>query len=152
MMLMATANASLSNLETTLNEYFVKKAPFQLPVGVKEFIVSFGPWITLVMLVLSLPIILAAIGLGAILAPFAVLGGANAAAFTVGTVFSLATLVLEAMALPGLFKRKKAGWNLLFYASLVSVAGALVALDLVGAVLSAVIGWYFIFQVRSMYK
>ena len=104
-MLMATANASLSNLETTLNEYFVKKAPFQLPVGVKEFIVSFGPWITLVMLVLSLPIILAAIGLGAILAPFAVLGGANAAAFTVGTVFSLATLVLEAMALPGLFKR-----------------------------------------------
>lgn len=151
-MLMATANASLSNLETTLNEYFVKKAPFQLPVGVKEFIVSFGPWITLVMLVLSLPIILAAIGLGAILAPFAVLGGANAAAFTVGTVFSLATLVLEAMALPGLFKRKKAGWNLLFYASLVSVAGALVALDLVGAVLSAVIGWYFIFQVRSMYK
>lgn len=149
---MATANASLSNLETTLNEYFVKKAPFQLPVGVKEFIVSFGPWITLVMLVLSLPIILAAIGLGAILAPFAVLGGANAAAFTVGTVFSLATLVLEAMALPGLFKRKKAGWNLLFYASLVSVAGALVALDLVGAVLSAVIGWYFIFQVRSMYK
>jgi hypothetical protein len=152
MMLMATANASLSNLETTLNEYFVKKAPFQLPVGVKEFIVSFGPWITLVMLVLSLPIILAAIGLGAILAPFAVLGGANAAAFTVGTVFSLATLVLEAMALPGLFKRKKAGWNLLFYASLVSVAGALVALELVGAVLSAVIGWYFIFQVRSMYK
>ncbi len=151
-MLMATANASLSNLETTLNEYFVKKAPFQLPVGVKEFIVSFGPWITLVMLVLSLPIILAAIGLGAILAPFAVLGGANAAAFTVGTVFSLATLVLEAMALPGLFKRKKAGWNLLFYASLVSVAGALVALELVGAVLSAVIGWYFIFQVRSMYK
>lgn len=151
-MLMATANASLSNLETTLNEYFVKKAPFQLPVGVKEFIVSFGPWITLVMLVLSLPLILAAIGLGAILAPFAVLGGANAAAFTVGTVFSLATLVLEAMALPGLFKRKKAGWNLLFYASLVSVAGALVALDLVGAVLSAVIGWYFIFQVRSMYK
>ncbi|MBP6883193.1 chromate transporter [Candidatus Woesebacteria bacterium] len=149
---MATANASLSNLETTLNEYFVKKAPFQLPVGVKEFIVSFGPWITLVMLVLSLPIILAAIGLGAILAPFAVLGGANAAAFTVGTVFSLATLVLEAMALPGLFKRKKAGWNLLFYASLVSVAGALVALELVGAVLSAVIGWYFIFQVRSMYK
>jgi hypothetical protein len=104
------------------------------------------------MLVLSLPIILAAIGLGAILAPFAVLGGANAAAFTVGTVFSLATLVLEAMALPGLFKRKKAGWNLLFYASLVSVAGALVALELVGAVLSAVIGWYFIFQVRSMYK
>ncbi|MFZ1549733.1 MAG: chromate transporter [Microgenomates group bacterium] len=152
MMLMATANASLSNLETTLNEYFVKKAPFQLPEGVKEFIVTFGPWFTLVTLVLALPVLLAAIGLGAFLAPFAVLGGANAAAFTVGTVFSLATLVLEALALPGLFKRKKSGWNMLFYSSLVSVAGSLVALNLVGAVLNAVIGWYFIFQVRSMYK
>lgn len=151
-MLMATTKASLSNLEDTLNEYFVKKAPFQLPIGVKEFIVTFGPWFTLVMLVLALPVILAAIGLGAFLAPFAVLGGANAAAFTVGTVFSLVALVLQAMALPGLFKRKKSGWTLLFYSSLVSVAGALVALNLVGAVLNALIGWYFIFQVRSMYK
>lgn len=151
-MLMATTKATLSNLEETLNEYFVKKAPFQLPAGVKEFIVAFGPWIMLVLLVLSLPVLLAAIGLGAFLAPFAVLGGANAAAFTVGTVFSLVGLVLQAMALPGLFKRKKSGWNLLFYSSLVSVAGALVALNLVGAVLNAVIGWYFIFQVRSMYK
>ena len=151
-MLMATTKASLSNLEDTLNEYFVKKAPFQLPIGVKEFIVTFGPWFTLVMLVLALPVILAAIGLGAFLAPFAVLGGANAAAFTVGTVFSLVALVLQAMALPGLFKRKKSGWTLLFYSSLVSVAGALVALNLVGAVLNALIGWYFIFQVRSLYK
>ena len=156
MNLMATskssATASLANLEETLNGYFVKKAPFQLPMGVKEFIVSFGPWLMLVMLVLSLPFVLAAIGLGAFLAPFAILGGANAAALTVGTVFSLVALVLEAMALPGLFKRKKSGWTLLFYSSLVSVVGSLVAFNLFGAVLNAVIGWYFIFQVRSMYK
>lgn len=151
MMLMATNN-SLANLETSLSEYFVKKAPFQLPVGVKEFIVAFGPWFSLVSLVLALPVVLAAIGLGAFLAPFAVMGGGNAAAFTLGTVFSLVSLVLQAMALPGLFKRKKTGWNFLFYSSLVSVAGSLVALNLVGAVLNAVIGWYFIFQVRSMYK
>jgi hypothetical protein len=148
----SSALATLSNLEETLNGYFVKKAPFQLPMGVKEFIVSFGPWIALVLLVLSLPVLFAAIGLGAFLAPFAVLGGANAAAFTVGTVFSLVSLVLEAMALPGLFKRKKSGWNLLFYSSLVSVAGAIVAFNLFGALLNAVIGWYFIFQIRSMYK
>lgn len=148
----SSAMTSLSNLEETLNEYFVKKAPFQLPAGVKEFIVAFGPWFALVGIVISLPLILAAIGLGAILAPFALLGGANATTFGVGTIFSLGGFVLEAMALPGLFKRKKAGWNLLFYSSIVSVVGTLVALNLVGAVLNAVIGWYFIFQVRSMYK
>ena len=148
----SSTKTSLSNLEETLNEYFVKKAPFQLPTGVKEFIVAFGPWFALVGIVLSLPLILAAIGLGAFLAPFAVLGGANATAFGVGTLFTLGALVLEAMALPGLFKRKKAGWNLLFYSSIVSVVGSLVALNLVGAVLNAVIGGYLIFQIRSMYK
>lgn len=153
MMLMATQQkASLANLEATLNEYFVKKAPFQLPDGVKEVLVQYGPWVMVVMLVLSLPVLLAAIGLGAFLAPFAVLGGANAAAFTVGTLFSLASLVLEVVALPGLFKRKKSGWNLLFYSNLVSIAGSVVALNVVGALLTAVISFYFLFQVRSMYK
>ncbi len=153
MMLMATQQkASLANLEATLNEYFVKKAPFQLPDGVKEVLVQYGPWVMVVMLVLSLPVLLAAIGLGAFLAPFAVLGGANAAAFTVGTLFSLASLVFEVVALPGLFKRKKSGWNLLFYSNLVSIAGSVVALNVVGALLTAVISFYFLFQVRSMYK
>lgn len=153
MILMATQQkASLANLEATLNEYFVKKAPFQLPDGVKEVLVQYGPWVMVVMLVLSLPVLLAAVGLGAFLAPFAVLGGANATAFTVGTLFSLASLVFEVVALPGLFKRKKSGWNLLFYSNLVSVAGSLVALNVVGAVLSAVISFYFLFQVRSKYK
>lgn len=152
-MLMATQQkASLANLEATLNEYFVKKAPFQLPDGVKEVLVQYGPWVMVVMLVLSLPVLLAAIGLGAFLAPFAVLGGANAAAFTVGTLFSLASLVFEVVALPGLFKRKKSGWNLLFYSNLVSIAGSVVALNVVGALLTAVISFYFLFQVRSMYK
>ena len=148
----STAMTSLSNLEETLNGYFVKKAPFQLPAGVKEFLVAFGPWFALIGLVLALPVMLAAIGLGAFLAPFAVLGGANATVFGLGTFFSLVALVLEAMALPGLFKRKKSGWNLLFYSTIVSVVGSLVTFQLVTAALNAVIGGYFIFQVRSMYK
>lgn len=153
MMLMATQQkASLANLEATLNEYFVKKAPFQLPDGVKEVLVQYGPWVMVVMLVSRFLFLLAAIGLGAFLAPFAVLGGANAAAFTVGTLFSLASLVFEVVALPGLFKRKKSEWNLLFYSNLVSIAGSVVALNVVGALLTAVISFYFLFQVRSMYK
>ena len=41
-------NASLSKLESTLEEYLVKKAPYQLPADVKEGIVKFGPWIILI--------------------------------------------------------------------------------------------------------
>ena len=118
----------------------------------KEVLVQYGPWVMVVMLVSRFLFLLAAIGLGAFLAPFAVLGGANAAAFTVGTLFSLASLVFEVVALPGLFKRKKSEWNLLFYSNLVSIAGSVVALNVVGALLTAVISFYFLFQVRSMYK
>ena len=143
---------SLSDLEETLNVYFVKKAPFQLPVGVKEFLVTFGPWLALVGLVVTVPIYLPMIGLGLLLAPFAALVGTKVATLGVNTLFILAALVLEAMALPGLFKRKKAGWNLLFYSIIVSVVGSVVAFDLVSAALNAVIGGYLIFQLRSMYK
>ena len=52
-----------------LDFYLVKKAPFQIPDGGREWIVKFGPWITVVLLILTLPILLFALGLGAIFMP-----------------------------------------------------------------------------------
>src|SRR6187431_17699 len=54
-----------------LDYYLVQKAPFQLPDGLREFIVQYGPWITVVLLVLSLPLLLVALGLSAVFLPFA---------------------------------------------------------------------------------
>jgi riboflavin transporter FmnP len=62
------------------------------------------------------------------------------------------TVVLEVMAIPGLFKRTKASWNLLFYASLVQVVGSVLAFNLIGAVIGAVISWYILFQMKDVYK
>ena len=64
----------MNDWETKLEEIFGKKAP-QLPANAKEAIVKCGPYITLVLLVLSLPVILIGLGLGAIVAPFAALEG-----------------------------------------------------------------------------
>lgn len=146
--------ASLKKFEHTLDEYFVKKAPFQLPDGVKEFIVAFGPWITVVLLALTLPIILAALGLSAVFAPFAALGGGlqGGYAWGIGTILTLVVFVLEIFALPGLFARRKSGWNLLFYASLVSILYNLAYFNLGGLVIGTLINWYLLFQVRSYYK
>lgn len=149
----ANMKVSLGKFEETLNEWFVKKAPFQLPEGVKQFIVSFGPWITLVLLILTLPIVFAAIGLSAVFAPFAFLGGVRAGTtFGLTMIFALVYLVLEALALPGLFKRKRSGWNLIFYASILSAVENLVSFNLGGLVIGTVISWYFLFQIRSYYK
>lgn len=152
---MATSDPkkALDQLTDTLELYLVKKAPFTLPTGVKEFIVNVGPWITLVLMILALPLILALLGLGAILTPFSFLGGVQAGfGYIVGLVFSIIVLVLEAMALPGLFKKKKAGWNMMYYAMLLTAVEKLVRFDLAGLIIGTTISLYFLFQVREYYK
>ena len=101
-----------------LDFYFVKKAPFQIPDGGREFIVKFGPWITVVLLILTLPVLLFALGLGAIFIPFGGIGYASG--FGVLTIFVVVEVGLMIAALPGLFARKMAGWRLLFYSQLIS--------------------------------
>ena len=140
----------MDTLIATLDEYLVKKAPFALPDGVKEFIVRFGPWISLVMLVLSLPVLLVALGISTVLMPFASV--AYATGFGIVFWLTIAQVVLLVLALPGLFARKMAGWMFLFYEQLVSFVGSLLLGSVVGAIVGVVIGLYFLFQVRDKYS
>ncbi len=142
----------LVNLENKLAEFFIKKLP-ALPEKAKEMIVKFGPYITVVMLILSIPAILALIGFGMAATPFVFLGGAK---FGFWHIFSLIVgiliIVLEIMAIKGLFKRQMKAWKLLFYVSLISAFSSLISLDLGGLIIGAGISWYILFQIRSYYK
>lgn len=133
-----------------LDFYLVKKAPFQIPDAGRELIVRFGPWITLVLLILTLPILLFALGLGAILMPVGGIG--YSAGFGVLTMFIVVELGLMIAALPGLFARKIAGWRLLFYSQLVGIAHSLLSGNIIGGLLMALIGLYILFQVRTLYR
>ncbi len=144
------AEQPLQGLIATLDEYLVKKAPFQIPEGGKEFIVRFGPWISLVLLVLMLPLLLMALGLGAIVAPFA--GIQYATGFGIAAIFALVQVVMLGMALPGLFARKMSGWTLLFYEQLVGFVGSILSGSIVGGIIGAIIGLYILFQVRTKYS
>ncbi len=94
-----------------------------------------------------------AFGLGALVAPFVVMGGVQAAAgFGLGMVFSIAMLVLEAIAIPGLFKRKLSAWKLMFYASLLGGVQALITFNLGGLVIGTGLSLYVLFQIKSYYK
>ena len=44
-----------------LDYYLVQKAPFQIPDGGREWIVKYGPWIAVVLLILTLPPLLFAL-------------------------------------------------------------------------------------------
>ncbi len=149
--------SSLGKLEDTFNEWFVTKAPFQLPKGLKEFIVAVAPWVTLVVMVLTLPLVLFALGLGAIVAPFAFLGGPAYGVtygfnYTLSMIVLAVVVVLELLALPGLFKRSIKAWRLVYWAMLVSFISSLVSFNIISGIISAVIGLYFLFQVREYYK
>lgn len=136
----------LVQLETFLDDCMVKKAPFQIPANGKEILVKIVPYLIILGLVLAVPATLLAL----VASPFMVLGGGTL--HLIGFLFALAALVMEAVALPGLFKRAKSSWDMLFYASIVSMIGNIVSLNLVGVVLGALIGWYILFQIKVLYK
>ena len=113
----------LAQVDATCEEYLVKKAPFALPENVKEAIVKYAPYVSVVLAILLLPVVLFALGLGAIVAPFALLGNANQNPLSslwgiVSVVFSIAGLFLWIKAIPGLFARTKQGWTYSFWTSI----------------------------------
>ncbi len=141
------------HLEHALESLY-KKITWHLPPNIKEFIVKFGPWITLILMLLAIPVVLMALGLTALLAPFAMIfGGVRASMFAViHGIIALVALVLEAMALPGLFARSKKGWYLVYYSALVSAIGQLLGGEIFGMLIGLAISLYILFEVKEYYK
>jgi hypothetical protein len=147
---MAEVSQPPSDMMGFLDYYLVQKAPFQIPDGGREWIVKYGPWIAVVLLVLTLPPLLFALGIGALVMPFG--GVTYAAGFTYITILILVNVGLTVMALPGLFARKIAGWNLLFYAQLVGFLTSLLSGSVVGGLIGLLISLYILFQIRGLYR
>jgi branched-subunit amino acid transport protein len=87
------------------------------------------------------------------LAPF---GGVQAVSAVPTMWLSIIVLIpvaiLEIMAIPGLFAKKAAGWKYMYWAQLVTVVSSLLQLNIIGALISFVIGFYILFQIKSFYK
>ena len=136
----------------TLEYYLVAKAPFQIPANIKEMIVKFGPWLNLIFLLTFIPVILALIGLGTLISFYSGAYMAGGGAWSIYSILSLITFVLSIIALPGLFRRKLSGWNMTFYAAVVSFVSSIISGNLIGGIISAILGLYVLFQIRSYYN
>lgn len=160
----------LASFEAWLYDMLVVKAPWQIPTGAKEWIVRYGPWITLVagiLLALTvIPALMAAVAITGYTATYGGMYGAAAVAGVVGPMFYLALAVLVVqliimfVSVPMLLKHQRKGWLLVFYSSVVSLVYTVLSslsygyfnfggllMGLVGAVLSM----YILFQIRSHY-
>lgn len=146
------SSSFVPQLEDTLNEYFGQKAP-AIPTGAKEFIVKIAPWLTLLGVIISLPAILALFGLSLFVAPISYMQGANQGmTYMLSMVILVVSIILEALAIPGLFKRTRQAWNLVFYASLLSLVQSAVSMQFVSLIVGAIISFYLLFQIREYYK
>lgn len=136
----------------SLNVYFGQKAP-ALPTGVKQFLVTILPWLAIISVIFAIPAFLATLGLNSMMYSFGGLGAPyRSGTFMLVSILSLVSAILNLIAIPGLFKKSRSAWNLVFYSSLISVVGSLIVGALVSAVVSFLISMYLLFQVRSYYS
>ena len=153
-----TETSKLEGLEGFFDTYLRIKSPVQLPTGAKEFIVKYGPWITLIVLVIAaaaiIPLTLLALGLTAVSFPFAAAAGYGGHTL-MGFVYiaiGIVTLVMEAIAIPKLLKRQLGGWKLVYWASLLSALSSLLSLSIISLVLGLIISMFILFLIREYYK
>jgi hypothetical protein len=143
---------TLKSLEVEIEKVALNKSLPALPDSAKELLVKLAPWLTLISMIVLLPVILAAFGLSAIALPFSYLGGPHMGfSYTVGLIFSFGMIVLELMAIPGLFKREQKAWRLVFYSVLLSLVQQLLNFNLGGLIIGGAISLYILFQVKSKY-
>lgn len=144
----------MKKVENWLEDVFGKKAP-QLPDNWREVIVKVMPWITLILMVLALPLILVALGISAVALPITMVAGVRGGTLNIVLLLiSIASLVLELIALPGLFKRQLRSWYLIYYAALLGVISAVIGLlsMSVGGIIGSAIGFYILFQIKKYYR
>ncbi len=167
--------AAASQLENALNDIFVKKAP-KLPENAVKWIVRYLPWINLFLGVVTLwsaYVLWHWTRLASDLINYSnslnkIYGVSNTvpvvSRLTFGIWLGLIVLTIEAVlyiaAFPGTRDRKKAGWNLLYYAALMNIVYGIVVTftsyggggNLLGSLIGSAIGLYFLFQIRSAYN
>lgn len=147
-------NDVLTQLERTLDEYFGKKAP-ALPHNIKDLIVKIAPYLVIISVIFMLPALLALVGLGGMMTTFAPFGGMRSVGMVPAMWFSILlfvpVIILEVMAIPGLFSRTITAWRYVYWAQLIAIVASLVQFDIFGAIISALIGFYLLFQIKSFY-
>jgi len=148
----ASNEKGLAQLEKTLDLYLGQKAP-ALPKNIKDLIVSLAPWGNIALIVMALPALLAVLGITGYMGSMVYWAGARLGlVYYVSLAFLGLILVVRALAIPGLFSRSIKGWRLLYYSVLLNIVYSLFNYNMFSGLIGAVIGLYFLFQIKKYYK
>ena len=147
---MASSSKSVDQWIDMVGDYY-KKLP-ELPKNGKDIVVSITPWLAIVFGVLGVIGSLVGLGIFTFLAPFALLSGVRETSQGILIVLlGLISSILMVAAFPGTKNKQQKGWKLLYYSEVVSLVSNLVTFSVVGVVFTLV-GFYFLYQIRSYYR
>jgi hypothetical protein len=140
----------------TAEETYKKLNPPSLPASIKELLVTFAPWLSLLGGAFGLLVFIPGMIFLLVLSPLAGMGGAGIG--FVGTLIhlllSVAGAVVSLMAFSGLRRRTLAGWTLAFWATAIYVVAGLLPLS-IGGIVSTLFGGavalYLLFQTKPYY-
>lgn len=154
---------TIHKLETTVAKWY-KSMP-HLPKGGRDWIAQNVWWIVLIGVILGAlgvvalfsTLLLGTVFLGGLLGGYGLVAGAAATiAVFVSLAFSIATIVIDGLAIQPLKRMQKRGWELLFITALISVVSLLAHLILnhsfsgfVSGVIGLLIGGYLLFEIRD---
>lgn len=145
---MKDLNKSVSGVVVSMEDFF-KKAP-ALPVGVKDFLVRIAPYVVVLGGIFG---ILG--GLSNLFMPqstFAPVVIGNSLTFKLSALLNIAASALMLVAYPKIKVRKVAGWMLLFWVEVINLVSVIVLGGVIPAIISGLIGFYILFQIKSYYK
>jgi hypothetical protein len=142
-------------IETAEAQYNRLQLP-SLPVSIRELLVTFAPWLSLLGGVLGLLVFIPGAFVLLVVSPLAGIGGAGLGyvALIIHLLFSAAGAVVSLLAFNGLRKRSMGGWTLMFWATAIYLVAGLLPLS-IGAIINTLIGGavalYLLFQTKPYY-
>jgi hypothetical protein len=132
-------------LEKELEPIFTKQLP-AFPDNIKDLFVKIAPFLAIIGVVFGV----LGVGVTALLSPFAWFAGSFI--YGLGMIFLLIMVILDALAIPGLFAKKMQGWKYMYYAQFLSVVYSLCMGSWISGILGAFIGFWILFQIKEKYS
>ena len=152
---MSQSSQSTGLVETAEATYNKLDLP-SLPASIKELLITFAPWLSLLSGVLGLLVFIPGAVVLLVISPLAGTAGAGLGyvATIIHLILSAVGAVISLMAFSGLRQRALRGWTMMFWATAVYLVAGLLPPG-IGAIISTIIGGaaglYLLFQTKPYY-
>ena len=138
-------------LEKEMSDLFAKFPAF--PQSLIDILVMIAPWLAVIGGILGLLGLLSLLGLDAAFVGALGVGSYGSSwRFYISIIGGAIAAVLYIMAFTPLRAQKKRGWDLLYYAFLLNLIIYLITFQILGLIISFLIGGWILFQIRPKYS